>query len=437
MPAWRGAGRWVQKGIEEIGCQTFYSSMHLSCPMKRSQEFVFECFRDYYSKVKVPEPDMLQNREFGMILPGRSMWRHLGFDSQDSYRAFLQKNVPLHAYHSSAYYETPNAPTMDKKVWLGADLVFDLDADHIPGHENMNYGEMLAMVKVEFEKLLDDFLLGDFGFDEKDIRIVFSGGRGYHAHVTADSVKALSSHERREIVDYITLPDKDLSQFIGQEVFDVRTFQGHSNVKHLFYLPDENSKGWPGKFRKGVFEYFEIAETKSKEEIIKEFEDFEGIGKKTALDLWKALFEGQKGKRGLDLIRKKDKNGRNRLEAFPSDGLRKRFRDFILDKIRIMAGETDEPVTADVKRLIRLPGSLHGKTGFVVRDISLEELKNFEPLRDALWEGFEGEIEIVGQTDEKIELAGKSWALKEGDKFTVPKAVALFAICKKFGMLAD
>ncbi|MCA1813180.1 MAG: hypothetical protein LC624_04420 [Halobacteriales archaeon] len=36
-----------------------------------------------------------------------------------------------------------------------------------------------------------------------------------------------------------------------------------------------------------------------------------------------------------------------------------------------MTGETDEPVTSDVKRLIRLPGSVHGKTGLRVVPVPL------------------------------------------------------------------
>ena len=78
-------------------------------------------------------------------------------------RDFLKKNVPSHVYHSAAYYEIPGAPTMAKKNWLGADLVFDLDADHLEGSESMEYHQMLDMVKSQFQKLIDDFLLGDFG----------------------------------------------------------------------------------------------------------------------------------------------------------------------------------------------------------------------------------------------------------------------------------
>ena len=72
-------------------------------------------------------------------------------------------------------------------------------------------------------------------------------------------------------------------------------------------------------------------------------------------ELWRELFDGDVGKRGADIIRRT-----NSLEAFSNDRNRNQFARFILDRIRVLAGETDEPVTSDVKRLIRLPGSLHG-----------------------------------------------------------------------------
>jgi len=49
-----------------------------------------------------------------------------------------------------------------------------------------------------------------------------------------------------------------------------------------------------------------------------------------------------------------------------------------------LRGEPDEPVTADVKRLIRLPGSLHGATGLKVVHITLEDIEAFDPLSDAI-----------------------------------------------------
>ena len=148
--------------------------------------FIKQRFSRYYDDAQIPEPLNLVQREFGVITERGGMWRHLGFRDLKELRSFLKKQVPLHAYHSSTYYNKPNARTMDEKGWLGADLVFDLDADHLDDVENMSLEEMLAAVKIEFHKLLDSYLLGDFGFDEKDVQIVFSGGRGYHAHVRND-----------------------------------------------------------------------------------------------------------------------------------------------------------------------------------------------------------------------------------------------------------
>ena len=54
---------------------------------------------------------------------------------------------------------------MKEKIWQGADLIFDLDADHLRNAPK-SYGEMLVLVKKETQKLLT-FLFSDFGFNEK------------------------------------------------------------------------------------------------------------------------------------------------------------------------------------------------------------------------------------------------------------------------------
>ena len=103
----------------------------------------------------------------------------MGFRNMGDLRNYLVRQVPMHAYYSSAFYENPNAPKMEMKGWQGADLVFDLDADHLKGAEAMTYAEMLSAVKRDMVRLLDDFSrFGDLGFAEEDVKIVFSGGRG-------------------------------------------------------------------------------------------------------------------------------------------------------------------------------------------------------------------------------------------------------------------
>src|SRR2546426_10853545 len=145
-------------------------------------------------------PPRLTRREFGfMFWEAGMMQRHKSFTSGESLRGFMARQTPMHVYHSTAYYETPGAPTMEEKGWLGADLIFDLDADHIPKAKEMSYEEMLEAVKRKIILLHDDFLERDFGFDDKTLKIVFSGGRGYHIHVRDERIWNLGSHERREI----------------------------------------------------------------------------------------------------------------------------------------------------------------------------------------------------------------------------------------------
>jgi len=201
-------------------------------------QFLKTQFHRYYDTTKPTLPDRFGRREFGfMFWTAGIVQRHLGFSREEDLRSFLSSRVPAHAYYSSAYYETPNAPTMEEKGWLGADLIFDLDADHLPNAAKMSYPEMLEAIRLKILHLYDDFLGADFGFEEKTMRIVFSGGRGYHIHVFDERVWPLGSHERREIVDWITGKGLDVGAVFRQSAFDTKEFQGHMRVKTRLVAP--------------------------------------------------------------------------------------------------------------------------------------------------------------------------------------------------------
>ena len=127
------------------------------------------------------------------------MRRHVGFSGRDELVDYIRNLVPQHTYYSTAYYEKPDAGTMADKGWCGADLIFDLDADHIVRGP---YDQMLARVKEEVQKLLA-MLTDEFGMDPKTIELVFSGGRGYHVHVKDLAFRGWGSAERRELIDYV------------------------------------------------------------------------------------------------------------------------------------------------------------------------------------------------------------------------------------------
>ena len=90
--------------------------------------FLAAQFHRYYDTRKPTLPDRFGRREFGfMFWTAGIVQRHLGFSREEELHKFLSSRVPAHVYYSSAYYETPSAPTMEEKGWLGADLIFDLD----------------------------------------------------------------------------------------------------------------------------------------------------------------------------------------------------------------------------------------------------------------------------------------------------------------------
>ncbi len=99
-----------------------------------SQEYVSRKFSEFYANpsTKIPAPSAIEEREFAFFLfKERIMVRHRSVTNLNGLRNLLCEVKPSDVYHSCAYYENPEAD-MDKKGWLGADLVFDIDADHIP-----------------------------------------------------------------------------------------------------------------------------------------------------------------------------------------------------------------------------------------------------------------------------------------------------------------
>ncbi|HKZ99947.1 MAG TPA: DNA primase small subunit PriS [Thermoplasmata archaeon] len=355
-------------------------------------------FRRHYASRKPTLPDRFGRREFGFMFwsPGM-VQRHIGFSREDQLRGFLQTRVPAHVYYSSAYYEKPDAPTMEEKGWLGADLIFDLDADHIPGANKMSYSEMLEAVRLRITQLYDEFLVEDFGFGGDELRLVFSGGRGYHIHVADEAVWSLGSHERREIVDWITAKGLDLGTVFKEPVFDAREFKGRLYAKRQVVMADPTKDvGWPRKIVRGLIQLARQLEPMDRESAVGFLASFEGVERKEAEGLWENLFANRSKSgpriRGIDRLietRKietlSDRNVKlivaivsqlqhvrlNEYRGVPLGGITPR-------------GETDEPVTSDIKRLIRMPSSLHGKTGFQVVPLTRDQLDGFRPLRDAI-----------------------------------------------------
>ena len=107
------------------------------------------------------------------------------------------------------------------------------------------------------------------------------------------------------------------------------------------------------------------------------------------------------------------------------------------------AGETDEAVTVDVKRVIRWIGSLHGKCGLRVTEMPLERLNpessnSFNPLEESIVFSSDKKFNILlNKDDVTAELAGIRVEGNSGDRLEVTESLATFLVLKGWGSIVN
>lgn len=372
-----------------------------------SRDFVYEKFSEFYSSPStlIPSPHLLEQREIGFLLfKKRIMLRHKVFLNANDLKSFLSDKVPSDVYRSCAYYEYPDAD-MDKKVWLGADLVFDIDADHIPTSCNKLHSKnwvckkCLDSAKKETVKLVD-MLEQDFGFIDKETHIFFSGHRGYHVQVENEAAISLDSMARKEIVDYVT--------GLGLTIAGLRRNRKEKKASDRFFLSDFS---WNKRIKKRIATLISNAKLTDLKQIGLREKESEMIIAKKSLVLDKCIGEGL-------------------WESVPgvSDGTWKKLANYAKD---LESARVDSVVTTDIHRLIRMNGTLHGKTGLKKVEFPVNRIAGFDPLKEAI--AFkEGSVKVsINEDVPKFGLGGSLLGpFKQGAKPEVPTAAAVLLICK-------
>jgi DNA primase small subunit len=401
-----------------------------------SRDFVYEKFADFYRNPStvVPSPPSLGQRELGFLLfKERVMVRHRVFARINDLRAFLGDAIPADVYRSCAYYEDPEAE-MDKKGWLGADLVFDIDADHIPTPCNKIHDQWtcnkcgfsgkgitpeacpicegqkfntktwacdqcLETAKTETVKLID-MLSTDFGFSSEEMHAFFSGHRGYHVHVENDAVKTLDTMARKEIVDYVT--------GLGLAVFSSEA-KGRSRRRRRSRSFSLHDFGWNRRLKLGLRNFISKA-TK---------EDLTNAGIKRN---YSVILENKE----LILKRCIDEGRWSSVKGV-SVGTWRKLVEYVKD---LESSKIDTVVTTDTHRLIRMNGTLHGKTGLKKIEFPIKRLEDFDPFDEAV--AFkEGEVKVNISDVPKFRLGGNVFGPYRNQTVEVPTAVAVLLICKR------
>ncbi|GAA0229841.1 DNA primase small subunit PriS [Haladaptatus pallidirubidus] len=380
---------------------------------ERTRAYLRGRFRDHYRTVEPELPPAADEREWGYIPwtsgTGTTMVRHNSLLDLGTLRGFLERERPRHVYFSAGRYRNPGAGTMDVKGWQSADLVFDLDADHLPGvTPETPYAEMLARGKAELLDLLD-LLDRDFGFD--DMTVVFSGGRGYHVHVRDEGVLELDREARREIVDYVRAANAEFESLIQSEAV---AGIGLKNPTQKRTLPTDS--GWGGRVHDYLCSFVDELLAMEEEDALELLQEFDGIGAGKAAGAYKAAKNNH------------EEIERGNVDVHPAFyGLAKILA---ADVFESETAAVDEPVTTDTHRLIRLPGSLHGGSSLEVTRIPHDELVDFDPLRDAVPETFtRHDVTIELDEEVQVELAGERFRLPAGDVST-PEYVANFLMAR-------
>jgi DNA primase small subunit len=375
---------------------------------ERTRSYLRGRFGDYYRQAPPSLPPAAETREWGYIpwsAGGTTMVRHQSLFDLGDLAGFLADEAPRHVYFSAARFGDPGAGSMAAKDWRGADLVFDIDADHLPGvdPETTPYGEMLAESKVALERLLD-LLAEDLGLES--LQPVFSGGRGYHVHVRDESVRDLESAERREVVDYVRAIDLDVAGLVG-------TRSAGTTTRRTL----RTAGGWGRRTHRRLLSFADELVGLDREAALDRLREFEGVGEGRAETVYGAFQNNPDAVRAGNL-------------ELGGPGARIIVEALARETVREEAAPIDEPVTTDVNRLIRLPGSLHGGTGLVVTPVDRDAVAEFDPLVDAVADRFRGQSIRVRVTDPgPVDLGGDRLTVEAGE-VTVQEHVGVFLMAR-------
>ena len=387
-------------------------------------------FGKYYQNATLWSPPRIKTREW-MFIPfgGAPPLRHKSFSDVGQVKSFLSQRAMHSCFYSTAYWRRPYELKMADKLWQGADLIFDLDGDHLPGVTDRDFPGMLKVIQDQAWALWNDFLEPEFGFSEDHLQVTFSGHRGFHLHYRDPRLFHLDSEARRELVSHIR----------GEGV-DV---QGGLARYH-----DRDAKGWTQRIRDGMDAMIATlrsinrgddgssGELRRLEAALQSLQDREGNTSQRSATAIKRLAELMDHDNRVQRL----KEGKFELLG--------NYQTLFLNLLKAdasvvlgSAGETDEVVTIDVRRQIRWPTSLHGKSGMRVSEFPLARLDPdsstaYNPLNEAFVLGLDDAHELEWVVDDAVAQFGQHrMESASGERFRIHESGATFLVLKGWAKL--
>lgn len=299
-------------------------------------------YREEWDIKQVPPfiVDSIENREFGFDHFGNGPNdRYKAFTSSNYLKRFLKSKTPFAAYCSVAFYEKPRR----RDGWIKSELVFDVDAKDIPirtcGCDNVC--EICLNEAKEIVSDLIDTLKDDLGL--KNIHLVYSG-RGYHMRVLDESVMEMDSDVRSQILKYVVGADLPKDKYDDDH--------GIYNLEH-FSIPF----GYPKVFTERIkYAILHLTEDSKLDDVNRK--------------LLKDVLKNRK-------LLENDKWGLFKNKIGPI-----RYKKVINGIASLNMGLVDAKVTIDLKRILRLPSSLHSKVSMKCTEV--KNIETFDPFKEAI-----------------------------------------------------
>jgi len=299
-------------------------------------------YREEWDVKSVPDFILksLIQREFGFDHMGRGPNdRYRVFRNTDMLRKFMRYRAPFAAYSSVAFYHKPRR----SDGWIKAEVVFDVDAKDIPirscGCDNVC--EICLGQAKEIVQGLVDTLKGDLGLS--DIHVIYSG-RGYHIRVQDDLVTGVDSDVRSQIVKYLVGSDVPRSEY------------SHNGMKYKlehFTIPFGYAQVFTDRVKQAILALDHSIELDDvNQKLIKDAIKYKNL---VEVDDW-GIFRSKIG---------------------PI-----RYTKLIKGIASLNLTLVDAKVSIDLKRILRLPSSLH--SGVSMRCTEIKNLETFDPFEDAV-----------------------------------------------------
>jgi len=373
----------------------------------------------------------VEKREFGYGIYNRKILdRNISFKDDYDLNTFLREKTPFYLSYSVAEYQYPDAKPTSAKIIEKSDFILEYDADDIPTpckkvHDSWECTKCDEKGKGNIDKCpkcnsrtkisewicdkcidatkkqtkrLYDILTKELGFKENEIKIYFSGHKGFHTKIISERISNLKQNERIELMDYITeegINFKELG-FIEDNKGSI-IFKGKrigKAQKYLYFIKKILESNTTEELEK----YFDLPKIslnkilKNKEEALKMLENNEFYKpKKDSVDIWYNLLEKLKESQRLYV---------------------------------------DRQTTIDVHKILRCPNTLHGGAMLIAKELKINEIDAFNPFKDAIIQFDKDTLKIHLKKVPSLLLNNNIYGPYNNEIVELPANIALYLLAK-------